>query len=143
MKSIMHSWNTKPGLRNMNSLMRLTTKYFPLRDKILVQECWRREQIRKSLSRSSRSSVSKRSKGFKTSKQSRSSRGSKSSKEKELEDKIRVAKLAAEAELLEQKQIIECKAHKSSSCVSQWRCIKDDVPGFEAAISTRYWYRYF
>ena len=66
----------------------------------------------KSSPRSSRSSASKTSKGSKTSKESRYSRGSKLSKEKELEDKIRVAELAAEARLLEQKQIIECKAQK-------------------------------
>ena len=59
-----------------------------------------------------RTSQEAASKGSKTSKESRSSRGSKSSKEKELEDKIRVVELAAEAELLEQKQIIECEAQK-------------------------------
>ena len=70
------------------------------------------EDKSKSSFRSSKSSAWKASKGSKTSKESRSSRGSKSSKEKELEDKIRVAKLVAEAELLEQKQIIECEAQK-------------------------------
>ena len=37
---------------------------------------------------------------------------SKLSKDKELEVKIRVAEFAAEAEILEQKQIIECEAQK-------------------------------
>ena len=66
----------------------------------------------KGSSRSSRNSASKTSKGSKTSKESRSSRGPKSSKEKELEDKIRVAELAAEAELLKQKHTTECEAQK-------------------------------
>ena len=77
--------------------------------------CWLKnaeeENKSKSSPRCSRSSASK-TKGSKTSKESRSFRGPKSSKEKELEDKIRVAELAAEAELLEQKQIIECEAQK-------------------------------
>ena len=55
----------------------------------------------KGSSRSSRSSASKTSKGTKTSKESRCFIGSKSSKEKKLEDKIRVAELAVDAELLE------------------------------------------
>ena len=42
-----------------------------------------------------------------TSKEPKSSSGSKSFKEKELDDKIRFAKLAAEAELLEHKQMVE------------------------------------
>ena len=78
--------------------------------------CWLKnaeeENKSKSSPRCSRSSASKTSKGSKTSKESRPSRGSKSSKEKELEDKIRVAELVAEAELLEQKQIIESEAQK-------------------------------
>ena len=78
--------------------------------------CWLKnteeENKSKSSSRSSRSSDPKIAKGSKTSKESRSSPGYKSSKEKELEDKIRVAELIAEAELLEQKQIIECEAQK-------------------------------
>ena len=48
----------------------------------------------------------------KTLKESRSSRGSKSSEEKGIEGKFRVAELAAEAELLEQKQILNVN-HRS------------------------------
>ena len=70
------------------------------------------ENKSKSSTRSSRSSASRTSKGSKISKESRSFRGSKSSRVKELEDKIRVAELAAEAELLEQKQIIEREVQK-------------------------------
>ena len=71
--------------------------------------------------RSNRRSASKTSKASKMSKESRSSRGSKSSKERELEDKMRVAELAAEAELLEQKQKIECDAKKLKGRISKAR----------------------
>ena len=78
--------------------------------------CWLKnaeeENKSKGSSRSSRSSASKTWKGSNISNKSGSSSGSKSSKEKELEDKIRVAESAAEAELLEQKEIIECEAQK-------------------------------
>ena len=49
----------------------------------------------------------KKKKKSETSKEPKSSSGSKSFKEKELDDKIRFAKLAAEAELLEHKQMVE------------------------------------
>ena len=49
----------------------------------------------------------KKKKKSETSKETKSSSGSKSFKEKELDDKIRFAKLAAEAELLEHKQMVE------------------------------------
>ena len=66
----------------------------------------------KGSSGSTRSSGSKTSKRSKTLRESRSSKGSKLYNEKELEDKIRVGKLAAEAELLVQKQMIEFESQK-------------------------------
>ena len=72
--------------------------------------CWLKnaeeENKSKSWSKSSRSSAPKTSEALNTSKVPRLFRRSKSCEEKELEDKIRVAELAAEAKLLEQKQII-------------------------------------
>ena len=80
----------------------IDNKVFSFKRKIT---CWLKNAEDKSKSkgssRSSRSSASKTSKGTKTSKESRCFIGSKSSKEKELEDKIRVAELAVDAELLE------------------------------------------
>ena len=67
-----------------------------------------KKQSLRSSSKGSRSSSSKSGR----SKSSKSSRETKSSKEKEIEDKIKVAELMAEAELLEEKQILETEARK-------------------------------
>ena len=67
-----------------------------------------KKQSSRSSSKGSRSSSSKSGK----SKSSKDSRETKSSKEKEIKDKIKVAELMAEAELLEEKQILETEARK-------------------------------
>ena len=60
-----------------------------------------------------------------TSKEPKSSSGSKSFKEKELDDKIRFAKLAAEAELLEHKQMVETQKQMwSTQAKNKGRIIK-------------------
>ena len=72
----------------------------------------------------SRSSTSK--KKSETSKEPKSSSGSKSFKEKELDDKIRFAKLAAEAELLEHKQMVETQKQMwSTRAKNKGRIVKD------------------
>ena len=61
-----------------------------------------------------------------TSKEPKSSSGSKSFKEKELDDKIRFAKLAAVAELLEHKQMVETQKQMwSTRAKNKGRIVKD------------------
>ena len=86
---------------------------FPFKRKIYawLREVPEKRQSSRSSSKGSRSSSSK-SRRSKPLKGSKSSRETKSSKEKEIEDKITVAKLMAEAELLEEKQILETEARK-------------------------------
>ena len=88
--------------------------------------CWLREAAErakssKCLSRNSRSVSDKRSVNSKKSKDSQESRSSrlsretrstKSTKDREIEEKIKVADLIAEVELLQQKQIIQNEAEK-------------------------------
>ena len=75
-----------------------------------LREVSEKKQSSRCSSKGSRSSSSKsgRSKSLKGSK---SSRETKSSKEKEIEDKIKVAELMGEAELIE-KQILETETRK-------------------------------
>ena len=86
--------------------------------------CWLKNAEEVSYS-GSRSSTSKKKKKSETSKETKSSSGSKSFKEKELDDKIRFAKLAAEAELLEHKQMVETQKQMwSTQAKNKGRIIK-------------------
>ena len=92
----------------MNELMRLTNRSFPLRVK--YHAGWRmlkKITTQKVNLKKKRSSASRKTQVSTTSKESRSSRWSKSFKEKELGDKDRVAELAVDTELLEEKLRIE------------------------------------
>ena len=89
-------------------------------------KCWLKDSeennMSKNLSRSSRSSASN------TPRESKSSTEPKLSKEIGNEDKIRVPELVEEAELLEQKQIIECEAQKLK--------IREELAKARARVST-------
>ena len=89
-------------------------------------KCWFKDSeennMSRNLSRSSRSSASN------TPRESKSSTEPKLSKEIGNEDKIRVPELVEEAELLEQKQIIECEAQKLK--------IREELAKARARVST-------
>ena len=89
-------------------------------------KCWLKDSeennMSKNLSRSSRSSASN------TPRESKSSTEPKLSKEIGNEDKIRVPELVEEAELLEQKQIIECEVQKLK--------IREELAKARARVST-------
>ena len=75
---------------------------------VWLREVSEKKQSSRSSSKGSRSSSGKSGR----SKSSKSSRKTKSSKEKEIKDKIKVSEPIAEAQLLEEKQILETEARK-------------------------------
>ena len=122
-KNIISCWERITEVEMMIGLMMLTLKYVPVKGKV---NCWLRDAALRTISSKCSSKISRgvsdkgnvNSKKYKDSHESRSwrtsrvTRSSKSSKYREIKEKIKIAELVAEAELLQKKQMIQNEAEK-------------------------------